>query len=246
MSQAGEDVLLLAYYFCVDPPDDPTFLEIGAFDGKKLSNSYLYEYRLGWNGLLVEAAPALYDMLHNNRDRGRSTIVTMAVCPYGPNGEIRTLKFAGKQGVSGVIDDMSDAHRQQWAISNNTVDVPCKPITDMIRHDAKLDHIDVFSLDVEGGELSVLKTFDFTIPVCIFVVELDNTDPVKDEGVRNILRANGFQKVLRDSIFHCYAIRGTNDCLILNEYWRNSHHCRYTPDRLRLTQHDLDEIKEME
>jgi hypothetical protein len=45
---------------------------------------------------------------------------------------------------------------------------------------ADIRHIDFFSLDVQGAELSVLKTMDWSIPVEILLVELDGSDRQKD------------------------------------------------------------------
>jgi hypothetical protein len=47
---------------------DGFFLECGALDGEKLSNSLLFEMQLGWKGLLIEANPFAYSQL---RDKHR-------------------------------------------------------------------------------------------------------------------------------------------------------------------------------
>ena len=44
--------------------------------------------------------------------------------------------------------------------------------------------INLFSLDVEGGELSVLRTLDLEATNIQVVVELDGRNPEKDEQVR--------------------------------------------------------------
>ena len=46
--------------------------------------------------------------------------------------------------------------------------------------------INLFSLDVEGGELSVLRTLDLEATnIQVVVVELDGRNPEKDEQVRS-------------------------------------------------------------
>eukprot|EP00039_Didymoeca_costata_P002599 m.61374 g.61374 ORF g.61374 m.61374 type:complete len:525 (+) comp11403_c0_seq4:229-1803(+) len=240
-SQAREDLLLLSYYFCKKNIKG-TFVEIGAYDGKSFSNSYLYEKVLGWNGVLIEANPRITPKLKKNRGDGIASIFTMAVCPYGPNGEEGVVEFAGDPGTSGVVGDLSDNHREQWidgAKNNSIIKVPCKPISAMIK-EAGLDHIDIFSLDVEGGELSVLKTFDFDVPVCVFVVELDFTDPQKDESVRELLRSKGFRKRIIDNDLHCMSLEyRQKSCQIPNEYWENPK-CEHIPSKLVLNGHELD------
>jgi hypothetical protein len=50
----------------------------------------------------------------------------------------------------------------------------------------------LLSIDVEGAELVVLKTFDFKIPVYVIVIELDESNPEKDFECRKLLQDNGF------------------------------------------------------
>ena len=57
---------------------------------------------------------------------------------------------------------------------------------------AKIAAIDFFSLDTEGGELSVLETMDWGIPIRVLLVELDASNTTKDESVRKLLRSHGY------------------------------------------------------
>merc|ERR1740121_3411856 len=61
----------------------------------------------------------------------------------------------------------------------------------------------------EGGELAVLRTFNFDVPVRHWVIELDGRDPEKDDGVRKLLSQHGYSKV--DSNLHNFSDR--------NEVW---------------------------
>ncbi len=56
-----------------------------------------------------------------------------------------------------------------------------------------IDTIDLLSLDVEGGELEVLRTVDFSIlRVGVLVVEADGHNESKNSEVRKILLSNKF------------------------------------------------------
>jgi len=52
--------------------------------------------------------------------------------------------------------------------------------------------VDFFSLDVQGAELMVLKTMNWSVPVSVFMVELDGVSPSKDNEVRALLRAHNY------------------------------------------------------
>lgn len=67
------------------------------------------------------------------------------------------------------------------------------------------------TIDVEGGELVVLETFDFRIPVYVVCIELDGHNVEKDEKCRAKLREQGFSFKKRISI---------------NEFWVNDGYFR--------------------
>jgi hypothetical protein len=50
-----------------------------------------------------------------------------------------------------------------------------------------ITHIDIFILDVEGGELEALQTMYWNIPGDFWVIELDNSNSEKDRDVSDLL-----------------------------------------------------------
>ena len=75
----------------------------------------------------------------------------------------------------------------------------------------EVPYIDIFILDVEGSELKVLETFDFSIPVYLFEIELHGDDKEKDDMCRSILQRNNFKFITR---------------VHSNEYWVNESYFR--------------------
>ena len=59
-SQLGQDLTVLKFY---NNKRDGYFIEIGASDGIKLSNTYLLESQYGWKGICVEPIPNNYNKL---------------------------------------------------------------------------------------------------------------------------------------------------------------------------------------
>ena len=68
-------------------------------------------------------------------------------------------------------------------------------------------HVDFFSLDVEGSELEVLLTINFTkVTIDVMMVEFDGRDVQKEWKIDQLLRNVGFSKctkvrVPRNAIF---------------------------------------------
>ena len=77
------------------------------------------------------------------------------------------------------------------ALGNHTVD--CIPIQALFDA-AGLQDIDLFSLDVEGAELAVLHTIDFSVTnIHVVLVEATLYDLEKNESVRKFLKERGFK-----------------------------------------------------
>jgi len=166
-----------------------TFVEIGALDGLLYSNSYFFEHALGWKSLLVEANPENYKKLKKNRPNAMT--VHAAMC----RGE--SIKFQGKNAVGGDISTMPDEHKNGWVSEKDTIiTVLCRNWKSLFQENS-ITHIDVFIIDVEGGEHEVLSVMDWSVPVDNFIIEMasDKSGARKNENVRSILKLNGYEPV---------------------------------------------------
>ena len=64
-SQCGQDSII-SEFFARKGIHKGNFLDVGASDGVRFSNTYLLE-KLGWQGICVEMHPSYFDMLKENR-----------------------------------------------------------------------------------------------------------------------------------------------------------------------------------
>ena len=198
--QVSKDMLALAYtdgwlyhhFFCDActgfQEERRAYVELGALDGRLASNTNFFEKQLGFRGVLIEGLPANAHHLYKNRGQsGRNVIFAEAVCNH--TGTVRYMGRAGS-GSSGIVRSTTNSSS---ALPNHVhgYDVPCRPLGTMVRR-ANFTSIDLVSLDVEGAELIVLQSFDWSIPVRVFVVELDGREPGKDDAVRRLLASKGY------------------------------------------------------
>ena len=88
----------------VDRCSSGLFVEFGARDGWRESNTYFFEKSLGWRGLLLEADPRQVMQLHANRKA--SVIVEGAVCPSGSPSNITILssRIGGFSGFASTFE----------------------------------------------------------------------------------------------------------------------------------------------
>ena len=175
-SQFGEDVWLVENLFCDQCPGRRrNYVEMGALDGIKYSNTLMLERDFHWGGMLIEGQPGSAGQLFKNRlGGGRNAIFNEAIC-----AETGTVTFAGgtASAISGVLETMSSEQKQvAQKIGHSkgglreTNTVPCRPLRAMLQL-VGLREIDAFILDVEGAELQVLRTMDWTVPVRVWLIE---------------------------------------------------------------------------
>jgi FkbM family methyltransferase len=205
-SQLEQDIKLFRHLFCDDCQRRRNYVEIGALDGQRLSNTLMLETHFNWGGLLVEGQPQNAAKLLKRRSQsGRNTIFSEAVC--AEKGNVTFVGNAG-DGTAGIPSVMSPSYLSAWTKRGrlgDTFTVPCRPIGEMIRI-AKLEEIHFFSLDVEGAELLVLQTMDWRVPVYVWMIEWPFEESVTSAGkklegmkqaqIRALMHERGYVEML--------------------------------------------------
>jgi len=195
-SQSEEDKILYKNFFC--NKRDGIFVELGALDGVRYSNSKFFEDVMGWRGGLFEGSPESAQLLQKNRPSLQNLIIPEAVCAEGVQ-HVEFVLSSRNAAVNGVPDNMAPSFKHTFYGDHmeNHVNVSCRPLGSMLEELANhtgSDHVDFFSLDVEGAELAVLETNNWKVPVRLFLVEMDGRNKEKDEAVRELLRRRGYVK----------------------------------------------------
>jgi FkbM family methyltransferase len=148
---------------------------------------------------VIEADPENYSNLKRNRPRGIN--VNGALC-----SEPRLLHYSseGVIPVRGFIEFMSPSFIKKWhgRIYNNKTsidDLPtvqCLPVR-MLLKELNVKHVDLWILDTEGAEESVLLGTDFeAVHFDAVAMECDEHDVSKNQRKTDILERNGFKCTL--------------------------------------------------
>ena len=123
------------------------FIEAGADDFERDSNSLFFELERGWTGLLVEPNPTVYPKgLHRHR-RALSATTCLSTQPHP-----ETVEFAGKGLWSGGMAGISPEKIE------DSYQLQCFPLYSLLLASAGHVTVNYFSLDIEGAEFEVLKT----------------------------------------------------------------------------------------
>ena len=151
------------------------YVEIGANNGLDQSNTLALELYWGWSGVLVEPIPSTFKELKRLRN-GRRNYLVQSAC-VGADWEEKTMQIAFANLMStplGVDSDISHpmAHAESGRkflgkklsqLPVTVLEVPAVTMTSILKKSRAPQEIDFLSLDVEGGELEVLRGIDFEL-----------------------------------------------------------------------------------
>ncbi|MFD1951722.1 FkbM family methyltransferase [Sphingomonas arantia] len=165
------------------------FVEVGAGDGKLISNTYLLEKTFGWSGLVVEASPAFLPALQRHRDCRIATD-----CVLGVSGRQVTFRCTAEPEFSAISDSSDDLHQPRRAEDYTEIHLTTISLNDLLQREGCPTTIDYLSLDIEGVEFEVLQTFDFTrTRINCLTVEHNWTD--ERAQIHELLTGVGFVRV---------------------------------------------------
>jgi len=175
-------------------------VESGALDGLQFSVSWWLSFVLGWRAVHVEAGPTNFKAL--KKWRTESLDINAVLCRENPGGH---LHYAQKSPsvpmpIDGIWEFMPLDYKKTWwaeALTNESLvesfaSVYCSPLHTLLAP-FEVPFVDLWVLDVEGGELSVLQSHDFdALPVNVLCVEADEFNPSKNKAVREFLAERGY------------------------------------------------------
>lgn len=179
------DQKLLKY---LDPLSPGYFVEIGANNGIAQSNTKHLELFHKWSGLLIEPWKPNFDRLKVTRSR-RSSFANAACVSFAYPHEQVSLYYSNLLTIAeGLENEKSDvfgwAKGAEFLIPEDgkvtKFTAPARTLNSLL-DEANAPHIiNLFSLDVEGAEIEVLKGVDFS-RYCfkVICVESDALGPIE-------------------------------------------------------------------
>ncbi len=195
-SQFGQDAYVFRDIFGYKK--DGIFVDVGANHPIHCSNTYLLELN-GWTGLAIEPQKKLRDIWPQTRK------TPCLNCVIGPENKEVSFVEAGDEehGLSGIEGFNK--------VKNNSrkITVTQKRL-DSLLSENKIESIDYLSIDVEGYEMKVLESVDFS-KTKIKLISLENDlgftflpiigkrlgSELGNNQVRNFLKNKGYKYIAR-------------------------------------------------
>jgi len=195
-SQFGQDRILKNYFF--KDKKKGFFVEIGAFDGITGSNCFYFENVQAWDGIAIEASKIQFNKLKKNR---KCKLINKAISSKEKEVEFIEVQ-EGLTQMSGIDDENYTAKEIINKDTNSKVDkFKTKTVTfdEIVPNNTIIDYL---SLDIEGGEMDVLKSINFSkYKIKVISVENNRPDKINFDLFFKKKNYSFFDRVGQDEIF---------------------------------------------
>jgi FkbM family methyltransferase len=144
------------------------YAEIGSGDGITNNNTKYYEDTLSWSGILLE--PNVYTFSKLIQTRPKNILVNIVVSDQKEPVEFNMCASSPELSCVEMTkpDNISSYYNSCTIYKYTTLPV----LLDTILKKSTIPRIDLCVVDVCGHELNVLKSFGFTYPVVLWVINL--------------------------------------------------------------------------
>lgn len=200
-SQCGQDVAVLKYH---NNKKNGFFVEIGAMDGIRLSNTHLLEMDYNWNGICIEPVPFNYEKLIENRPNS----ICMNKAVYSVSGENIEFDISNELDYHSGISSHLGRHKERVDKDKTTIQVETITLNDLLKESNAPSYIEYLSIDTEGSEYEILKVVDFkTYKFGIIDVEVNGEEP-KRSLIRELLVSNQYELYSSNALDDTYVYVG--------------------------------------
>lgn len=188
-SQFGQDSYLNEHVF--KNARDGVFVDVGAYDGISGSNTLFFEKFLGWRGLCIEPDRLQFQKLRAIRSCG-----CVETCISDRDGRAEFVSVVEGLTMMGGLAEYYDPNDVKVLSERSKVarvEMACRRLDGVLAENG-IAAIDYLSIDTEGSELAILKSFDLT-RYCVRALSVENNRNSAD--IAGHLASLGYRKLIR-------------------------------------------------
>lgn len=191
-AQNREDIAIAKYF----GDFKGTLLDIGANDGKTLSNS-LALIEMGWCGVLVEPSPSAFSKLLKLHDENINLgLYQIALSDYDGVSIFFDSGSHLNNGDSSLLSTLNKTDVDKWKKTTefNEIKVPVRTTKGFL---SIIDNeFDFISIDAEGEDVKILQQMDLRALGCKCLIVEHNSDKATELSIRSHAEYYGLKKVL--------------------------------------------------
>lgn len=189
-SQEGEDLLLARLF---EPRTHGFYVDVGAHHPTRFSNTHLL-YIKGWRGINIDAVPGSMDAFR--RARRRDINLEIAVSSDGRPQRLYLFDEPALNSLSKELS-MQRSNTTGYSIKKEII-LPTRSLHEILAEylPADMGRIDLMTVDVEGRDLDVLRSNDWSrFRPCILLIEVVDAslEDLNDREEVVYLRGQGYQ-----------------------------------------------------
>ena len=174
-SQEGEDLILERVF---ENQDTGFYVDVGAHHPRRFSNTFLF-YKRGWHGINIEPNPDALKLFERHRKKD----INLGFGVADTEGQLSYFMFnePALNSFDRVLSEQRQDHRYRII---ETKSISVRRLSGILAEFMPdQTPIDFMSIDVEGFDLQVLQSNDWTRfrPACV-LVESPGFDPGKPQG----------------------------------------------------------------
>jgi len=198
------DKILRSYFSDYDYKG--TIVEVGGYDPVVLSTSYHFE-KNGWLAYCLEANHLDFDKF-----KDRKNALNFACSDF--DGDDVPFNVVTSSGWTAGFSSLTINHKAidrfggPKVIENiENIKVKVRKLDTLLEKEmSDVKKIDILTVDVEGGEMNVLKGFDIKkwMPTVVFIEDIFYNDGTSD--LSNYMRSVGYKIDRRDD-YNCYYVQ---------------------------------------
>ena len=173
------------------------YCEVGALDGKKLSNTFYLEKELGWSGILCEPDKSYQELIRKNRPN--NILVTEPIFSK-ENEEVNFFELEG--GRSGIDKNLNN--EKSYKLKTTT-------LNKILKENLNNKNVNYISIDTEGTEYEIIKELDLDKFYPEIITIEHNYDKEKRDKIYKILKNKNYDRYFKSiSRFEDWYVRPFN------------------------------------
>lgn len=196
-SQSGEEIYLKSKYA---DKEQGVYVDVGSYHPYRFSNTY-WAYRMGWNGINIEPNVENFRLFEKLRPRDINIncgISAVESC-------MRYYRY--EEGAYNTFDENMRMHYAELNIPiKDVVSVKVQRLDNILRENG-IRKIDFLDIDVEGAEMDVLESIDYSVDIQTILLEQGEATSLSDvinSKESHFLKEHGYEAVNRYRITTIY------------------------------------------